>query len=94
MWETPILWDVVRDGVKRVLGRCAAEVTYYIGHWSWLLFDKLYSDEQYMKDEALPKHQEWLWNIYQHTMCWSVDVQDWGGAQKPWMTVDGDHCDV
>ena len=35
---------------------------------------------------------EWDWPgwLYQRLMIWSINVQDWGGIQSPWIEVDDD----
>lgn len=74
---------------KKLIGRLAAEVCYYIGHWSWLVFEAFCKEESY--DEEANRFTwplEWLWNIYQHSMSASYTVQEWGGAEKPWVAVD------
>lgn len=75
--------------LRKVVGRLAAEVCYYIGHWSWLLFDAIYEVQCdcIEKMERMPWYLEALWCSYQSTMSWSWSAQDWGGCEKPWTKV-------
>lgn len=77
---------------KKLIGRLAAETCYYIGHWSWLLFDWLYSlrSDEYQGDH-MPQYLWVLWQVYQRSMGWSLDVQDWGGCELPWRKVEDEN---
>jgi len=60
--------------IKKIFARVASEVLYYLGHWI-----------------SFPMHWfDWCWiyPTYNCLMCWSSDIQDWAGNNKPWEKIN------
>jgi hypothetical protein len=56
--------------MKKLLARIASEVLYYLGHW--ISFPMQWFD------------WGWIYPTYNRLMCWSSNIQDWAGNNKPW----------
>ena len=56
--------------VKKIIGRILSEVLFYLGHW--ISFPMSWFD------------WVWLYPTYSQLMCWSCNIQDWAGNDKPW----------
>jgi hypothetical protein len=57
--------------MKQIFARIVSEVLYYIGHW--ISFPMTWFD------------WAWLYPPYCRLMCWSCDIQEWAGNEKPWV---------
>jgi hypothetical protein len=56
--------------VKKIIGRILSEILFYLGHC--ISFPMSWFD------------WVWLYPTYNRLMCWSCDIQDWSGNNKPW----------
>lgn len=56
--------------MKKIIGRVLSEVLFYLGHW--ISFPMSWFD------------WAWLYPMYSQLMCWSCNVQNWAGNNKPW----------
>jgi len=56
--------------INKVLARVASEILFYLGHW--ISYPMNWFD------------WAWLYPMYSKLMCWSLDIQEWAGNEKPW----------
>jgi hypothetical protein len=57
-------------GLKKLIGFILSWFLYYIGHLTSKIMFK--------------RPGTFLWYIYQYTMMWSVNIQDWAKNKTPW----------
>ena len=60
--------------IKRIFARILSEILYYLGHW--ISFPMSWFD------------LGWLYPTYSRLMCWSSNIQDWAGNDKPWSKIN------